>query len=129
MRMCSSLRPPNNFIGASKLIQTIKNTIVKVPQLGIIGGIALVALGSVITAAANKKQGFATGTRNSPAGQFLVGERGPELVSLPKGSQVNTNGQLNAMKGGNSYIMETVIRGQDLAVILKRTDQRNSRNG
>jgi hypothetical protein len=31
---------------------------------------------------------FASGTRNAPGGLALVGERGPELVNLPKGSAV-----------------------------------------
>ncbi len=32
--------------------------------------------------------GFATGTSFAPGGMALVGERGPELVNLPRGSQV-----------------------------------------
>lgn len=32
--------------------------------------------------------GFANGTNNAPGGLAIVGERGPELVNLPKGSQV-----------------------------------------
>jgi hypothetical protein len=32
--------------------------------------------------------GYATGIRNTPGGLALVGERGPELVGLPAGSQV-----------------------------------------
>jgi hypothetical protein len=32
--------------------------------------------------------GFANGTRFAPGGMALVGERGPELVNLPRGSQV-----------------------------------------
>ena len=33
---------------------------------------------------------FANGTLSAPGGLALVGERGPELVNLPRGSQVNT---------------------------------------
>jgi hypothetical protein len=40
---------------------------------------------------------FAGGTRNAPGGLALVGEQGPEIVNLPKGSQVIPNG---AMGGG-----------------------------
>lgn len=32
--------------------------------------------------------GFANGTNNAPGGMAIVGERGPELINLPKGSQV-----------------------------------------
>ena len=35
---------------------------------------------------------FAVGTGAAPGGMALVGERGPEMVSLPKGSQVAANG-------------------------------------
>jgi len=37
-------------------------------------------------------RGYAKGTPNSGRGTFMVGERGPEMVSLPKGSQVAANG-------------------------------------
>ena len=35
---------------------------------------------------------FAVGTGAAPGGMAMVGERGPEMVSLPKGSQVAANG-------------------------------------
>jgi hypothetical protein len=35
---------------------------------------------------------FAAGTGASPEGMAMVGEKGPEMVSLPKGSQVAANG-------------------------------------
>lgn len=39
--------------------------------------------------------GFAEGTSFAPGGTALVGERGPELVNLPRGSQVIPNHQLS----------------------------------
>lgn len=39
---------------------------------------------------------FATGTDNAPGGLALVGEEGPELVNLPRGSQVFTATQTKA---------------------------------
>ena len=33
--------------------------------------------------------GFATGTNYAPGGMAIVGERGPELVNLPRGSRVS----------------------------------------
>lgn len=39
-----------------------------------------------------KVPGFATGTDFAPGGSAWVGERGPELVNLPRGSQVYPNG-------------------------------------
>lgn len=50
--------------------------------------------------------GFADGTAFSPGGVALVGERGPELVNLPRGSQVVPN---HRMQGPNS---EERMRGQ-----------------
>ncbi len=37
--------------------------------------------------------GFAVGTNYAPGGMALVGEKGPELVNLPRGSQVKTNAE------------------------------------
>lgn len=39
--------------------------------------------------------GFANGTNDAPGGMALVGERGPEIVNLPKGSQVIPNDRTN----------------------------------
>ena len=50
--------------------------------------------------------GFADGTEFSPGGVALVGERGPEIVNLPRGSQVVPN---HRMQGANS---EERMRGQ-----------------
>lgn len=41
--------------------------------------------------------GFAGGTNSAPGGMALVGERGPELVNLPKGSQVIPSSQTMQM--------------------------------
>lgn len=40
---------------------------------------------------------FATGTNYAPGGMAIVGEAGPELVNLPRGSQVYTNTQSRQM--------------------------------
>ena len=51
---------------------------------------------------------FASGTNFAPGGTAWVGERGPELVNLPRGSQVYTNSQsrqmLSAGRGGEVVI-------------------------
>lgn len=44
-----------------------------------------------------KIPGNANGTNNWRGGWSFVGERGPELLNLPRGSQVKTNRELNAM--------------------------------
>jgi len=43
--------------------------------------------------------GFAKGTNFAPGGLAMVGERGPELVNLPRGSQVIPNHELGGMGG------------------------------
>lgn len=47
--------------------------------------------------------GFAKGTNFAPGGLAIVGEKGPELVNLPRGSQVVPNHELKGMGGGNTY--------------------------
>lgn len=64
-------------------------------QLGKIG-----AFGKTISGRINKVPGFANGTNFAPGGLALVGERGPELVNLPRGSQVYPNGTGPGSGGG-----------------------------
>ena len=45
--------------------------------------------------------GFAGGTDSAPGGTALVGEMGPELVNLPRGSQVIPNNTLKGLAGMN----------------------------
>jgi hypothetical protein len=56
-----------------------------------------------------KIPGFADGVRNFAGGLAVVGERGPELVHLPKGSNVYSNGDSqNIMSGrGGTTIYQT----------------------
>lgn len=49
--------------------------------------------------------GFAMGTNYAPGGLAMVGERGPELVNLPRGSQVIPNHKLPNGGGGRSEIV------------------------
>lgn len=49
--------------------------------------------------------GFATGTNSAPGGLAMVGERGPELVNLPRGSQVIPN---SALGGGQMQVAITL---------------------
>lgn len=49
-------------------------------------------------------KGFAGGTSDSPAGYALVGERGPELVRLPRHSQVYPTQRTAAMLAGGAVM-------------------------
>jgi tape measure domain-containing protein len=61
--------------------------------------------------------GFANGTNSAPGGLAIVGERGPEIVNLPKGSQVIPNNQINArtgQSGGQTDGRITITLSEDL---------------
>ena len=61
--------------------------------------------------------GFAEGTRSAPGGLALVGERGPELVNLPRGSQVIPNDVLkNSGSIGGSIIYSPAIDARGASV-------------
>lgn len=49
--------------------------------------------------------GFAMGARNVRGGMAIVGERGPEMVRLPRGSDVYSNSESRAMGGSTIYLM------------------------
>ncbi len=100
------------------------------PGVGtVIAGIAAVALGALLQKAI---PGFAGGVTGYSGGLALVGERGPELVRLPRGSDVIPNHQLNNMAAGNGvqvFIPAVTLRGSDLVVAFSRASQTISRNG
>lgn len=61
---------------------------------------------------------FATGTNYAPGGMAWVGERGPELVNLPRGSQVYTNSQSRQMsdragRGGDINVEQHIYNQVD----------------
>lgn len=72
-----------------------------------------------------KIPGYAGGTNNHPGGLAVVGEEGPELVNLPRGSQVIPNNRLMNMSnpriasvgmGGQEFNQTIIMRGAvDLA--------------
>jgi hypothetical protein len=56
-----------------------------------------------------KVPGFADGVRNFSGGLAVVGERGPELVNLPKGADVFSNEESRRMTaGGGGITIETM---------------------
>jgi chromosome segregation ATPase len=94
----------------------------------VVAGIAAVALGSILQ---NAIPGFANGVNNFGGGLAMVGERGPELVRLPKGSDVIPNGRMTGVSGTGMAISvegRIVGNGSDLVMIIDRARQRNSRN-
>lgn len=103
----------------SAAIEKLKAVLIKGGGVsGIAVGIGLIALGTLIKTAISgigKKAAFATGTRYAPGGMALVGERGPELINLPRGSQVIPAAQTSQMMGGVQAVeVFGVLRGQDI---------------
>jgi len=98
------------------------------PALGIAVGVGLIAVGSALKSSLPK---FADGVRNFGGGLAIVGERGPEVVRLPSGSDVIPNHRINGMAAGEQtvFIADTRISGSDIVLSYTRQTNRNSRNG
>ncbi len=63
---------------------------------------------------------FANGTNFAPGGLSIVGERGPELVNLPRGASVTPNSELMSMGGVNAPISISIdARGADAAGLAR----------
>lgn len=98
-----------------------------------LGGILGELGGSLIDNAANSLfgaliPGFAGGTNYAPGGLAMVGERGPEMVNLPRGSQVIPNNQLPSGGVNITYAPQIDARGADPAAIarLERAQERTN---
>jgi len=121
------------LIVSSGLIKAAKEAFKKLlanPIAALVVGAGLVVLGAAIKASAKKQySGFATGVRNFGGGTALVGERGPEMVYLPKGSSVQPNNELNAYGGGQMvFIPDIKLRGSDLVIAFNRASDAMDRN-
>ena len=73
----------------------------KPTPLGVAMAILVGAAGTAQMASIASQQ-FAMGTDSAPGGTALVGERGPELVNLPRGSQVFTAGETRAIQNSTT---------------------------
>jgi len=103
-------------IGTLAIVAKIAlNSLFANPYAAIAVGIALAALGKAIQSTTSKQR-FAVGTRYAPGGMALVGERGPEMINLPRGSQVIPAAQTSQMMGGIGGAIEVfgMLRGQDI---------------
>jgi hypothetical protein len=84
--------------------------------LTVAAGVAMVAtLGSIFGSNA-----FADGVTDFSGGTALVGERGPELVTLPRGSNVITNENTNKILRKTSSNGSSGVSKNDLETIMSR---------
>jgi chromosome segregation ATPase len=60
---------------------------------------------------------YATGTSNHPGGLAMVGENGPELVSMPSGSSVSTASQTRSMFDNSELVAEVRLLKEMLRVL------------
>lgn len=59
-------------------------------------------------------KGYATGTYNHPGGYAVVGERGPEIVDLPRGSKVYPNGEIPDGMGSGTNVWNISINASSV---------------
>jgi hypothetical protein len=106
------------------MISNAIKTAAKTGPLALLLAPALAAAGAgvVKTAFNTLIPGFANGTSFAPGGLALVGERGPELVNLPRGSQVY-NSRLTQSALSGEVIFH--IRGTELVGVLDKQNKIN----
>jgi hypothetical protein len=97
-RLASSLRG-GSFLD---ILQAVIGVGLKLGDMGLFG--------KSIQTNLRKTPGYANGTNFHPGGLAIVGERGRELVNMPRGSQVKTNSELNSMMrdAGRRDVLEIV---------------------
>jgi hypothetical protein len=115
------------------LAQAIAATIAKDAALPGIG-LFVAAAGATAIAALFKSKvpAFANGTDFAPGGLSLVGERGVELLNVPRGSQISPNKQTEALLSGNGgqlrISVDTIrLKGEDLLITLKQAQNNRDR--
>ena len=102
------------------IMEAFKSWAIANPVAAIVLGIAAIAAGTALMNVANKGpdmggvQGLATGGVVTSGGIFEVGEKGSEMVSLPKGSAVTPHG------GGMMQELYAKISGEDIYLSNKR---------
>tara|TARA_R100000353_G_scaffold172092_1_gene136966 strand:- start:715 stop:2370 length:1656 start_codon:yes stop_codon:yes gene_type:complete len=84
---------------------------------------ALWAVAKWITGKINPFKRAMGGTVGANEGMTLVGENGPELVSLPSGSKVHTNSESKRMGGGNTINITINARDTSDAELRRIADK------
>lgn len=121
---------------AIALVQAVINTaqaVIKgLADSGPFGAIAAGIVGAAQIAVI-ASQSFAKGTFGAPGGPALVGEYGPEMVTLPRGARVTPANQtstimrnvLGSARQENQMQITTRVSGTDLVLVLDRVNKSN----
>lgn len=106
------------------LAQAIAGMIAGESKKGLVGLITgAIGISTLLALWKSKVPEFATGTNYAPGGLSLVGERGPELVNLPRGAQVYNNNLTRGMMGGGE--VRFIIEQDKLVGILSNANKKN----
>lgn len=109
------------------------------PVVMVAAGAALVALSSFFTSrtsemssnigssSSGRLQGLATGGMVTKSGQFMVGENGPERVTLPAGAAVTPNEMLGGVTGMMDGELVARVTGSDLEFVMTRWNEDKNR--
>lgn len=96
--------------GVGNILSKLSDMLLDLGANALFGGVSK-SLGGLI---AGSIPGFASGTNYAPGGMALVGERGPELINLPRGSKVTPNHRMNGMGGGTT---EIIVRNEPGTIV------------
>jgi phage-related minor tail protein len=106
------------------LAQAIAGMIAGESKKGLVGLITgAIGISTLLALWKSKVPEFASGTNYAPGGLALVGERGPELVNLPRGAQVYNNNLTRGMMGGGE--VRFIIEQDKLVGILSNANKKN----
>jgi hypothetical protein len=114
-----------NMREASTSAHNLANGIKDIPDkktIDITARFSSVVANATQTAAHNlgSKAQFAVGTDFAPGGRALVGERGPEIVNLPRGSQVIPNHMIGQGGNGENVVAAVKELGDRFGAELQR---------
>lgn len=98
-------------------------------------GVALAGLAGTLAGALFKRAvggaKFARGTQFAPGGMALVGEQGPELMNVPRGSSIASNARTNrilgGMGGGVTLIPSIHYDATGFVIMMERAEQKQAR--
>lgn len=86
-------------IDGENLQEVLKGILKDIAQIFLRQTVTNPLAGAVTSGVSSLFPGFAGGTDFAPGGLAVVGERGPEVVNLPRGSQVIPNHEISGMGG------------------------------